>query len=182
MLYLTADLHFNHEKIIMLSHRPFHSVREMNEALIFNWIKRVKKHDDVYVIGDFSFKSSSYEAVETIFNQLTGRKHLVIGNHDKEEKHVLSLPWNTISDMNMVKYNKQGIFLCHYPIISWPHIKEGTWHAHGHCHGNLSFNMGKMYDVGVDGNDYELLSFDELKTIMDQKPYESLDHHVDDDE
>ena len=43
---------------------PFNNIKEMNDALIKNWNKRVKDEDTVYIIGDLFFKS--LENVENI--------------------------------------------------------------------------------------------------------------------
>ena len=45
-LFFTSDTHFFHGRIIELCNRPFHSVEEMNEALITNW-NRVVPRDGV---------------------------------------------------------------------------------------------------------------------------------------
>ena len=47
MTYFTADQHFGHFNIIRLSHRPFASLDEMNEAMIAKWNAKVKPGDAV---------------------------------------------------------------------------------------------------------------------------------------
>lgn len=44
------------------------------------WNNKVNEHDDVYIIGDFSYKAVK-EATEYL-KQLKGHKHLIVGNHD----------------------------------------------------------------------------------------------------
>ena len=53
-IYFTADTHFNHENILDYCRRPYNNIQEMNEALVENWNKTVKKEDTVYHLGDFS--------------------------------------------------------------------------------------------------------------------------------
>ena len=53
----TADLHLGHGNIIRLCNRPFYTVDEMNRTIIENWNSCVKPEDDIYIIGDFSYKS-----------------------------------------------------------------------------------------------------------------------------
>jgi len=78
-LYI-SDLHFGHKNVIGFDHRPFQSVDEMDHFLIEMWNSRVSPDDDVWVIGDFCFRSS--KSPVNYLRQLRGRKHLVIGNHD----------------------------------------------------------------------------------------------------
>lgn len=76
--WYTADLHFGHERIIELSHRPFGSVREMDDALVYNWNAVVAPTDEVWVLGDVTLHRASLENV----SRLNGFKRLVAGNHD----------------------------------------------------------------------------------------------------
>lgn len=56
-VYFIADLHFGHANIIEYCNRPFQSVEEMNEFMIQQWNKKVKKDDKVFVLGDFGLGS-----------------------------------------------------------------------------------------------------------------------------
>ena len=56
MKYYTSDLHFGHKNIIKYEDRPFSSIEEMDEALIDKWNKKVKKNDEVYILGDFALE------------------------------------------------------------------------------------------------------------------------------
>lgn len=58
MIYFTSDLHFYHEKIIKHTHRPFHTVEEMNKALIKKWNDKISSADEVYILGDFTMKGA----------------------------------------------------------------------------------------------------------------------------
>lgn len=44
-IYVTSDTHFNHENIIKYCKRPYENANKMNESLIKNWNKVVKKED-----------------------------------------------------------------------------------------------------------------------------------------
>ena len=51
-----------------------------------------------------------------------------------------------------------------------------------HDHGSLVDDNGKevpgrCIDVGVDCHNYRPISFDEIKSIMDKKEIEIMDHH-----
>ena len=79
MVYFTSDLHLGHSNIISLCNRPFANIEEMDKVLIENWNRKVKKNDTVYVMGDIVWDKKK---VAYYMEQLTGRKTLVIGNHD----------------------------------------------------------------------------------------------------
>ena len=79
MVYFTSDLHLGHSNIISLCNRPFVNIEEMDKVLIENWNRKVKKNDTVYVMGDIVWDKKK---VAYYMEQLTGRKILVIGNHD----------------------------------------------------------------------------------------------------
>lgn len=82
MIFFTSDLHFGHEHIIQFNHRPFRNVTEMNRQLISNYNAVVQPEDTVYLLGDLSFQIS-VEKANALIAQLNGKKHLILGNHDK---------------------------------------------------------------------------------------------------
>ena len=60
--------------------RPFSSVEEMNESMISKWNEKVRKNDDVVILGDFSFGKG--EETNSVLSRLNGRLYLIKGNHD----------------------------------------------------------------------------------------------------
>ena len=50
-IFLTSDLHFNHDREFVWKVRGFTSVQEMNETIVKNWNSVVNPDDDVYVLG-----------------------------------------------------------------------------------------------------------------------------------
>lgn len=160
-MWVTSDQHFGHENIIKLCNRPFSSVEEMDEYLIENHNRFIKKNDTVFFLGDFSWYKS-YEDNLKIFDALNGKKHLIIGNHDPDI--VKTLPWKSVSQYREVKYNKSKFVLFHYPITSWDGLYRGTYHLFGHEHGRLK-GVGRSMDVGVDTN--EFLDPYHIQTVID---------------
>ena len=72
MIYFTADLHFYHDNIIHLANRPYRNCKEMNEALVENWNRRICVNDEVYILGDVTMKNHTY--AQEMLMKLKGRK------------------------------------------------------------------------------------------------------------
>jgi len=182
-MFFISDTHFYHKNVIKYSNRPFDSVDQMNACLIDNWNSKVGKTDDVYFLGDFSFGTK--EETQNIINNLNGKKHMILGNHDKPLKGSSGL--ESVRSYHRLKVQDsrtergiQDIVLFHYPILSWEKRHYGAWHLFGHCHGSLTVEgLGKCHDAGVDNNNYSPLSYDEVYDIMKDKNFVQFDHHID---
>lgn len=193
--FFTSDHHFFHANIIPYNNRPFSSMEEMNNKLIQNWNSVISVEDTVYHLGDFSFKG---DTVIPILLRLNGKIHFILGNHDKSlHRFFGSKNYQTIGASNRgfhrleaetkITIEGQRIILGHYPLVSWYKKAKGSYMLHGHVHSNLACSrkdgtsLGKILDVGVDGNNYKPYSFDEIKKIMDKKPIDAIeefsDHH-----
>lgn len=85
MNYYISDLHFGHKNVIRFDTRPFQSVDEMDEELIRLWNNKVSDTDDVYIVGDFSYRSGRQE--QWYLKQLNGCKHLILGKYLDEDKN-----------------------------------------------------------------------------------------------
>lgn len=135
--YYISDTHFGHENIIKYCSRPFKNIDDMHRQLIQNWNSTVTPEDEVYIIGDFAYGMSSKKEVFEILEQLNGKKHLLIGNHDKHwlaeaSDEELLMHFETLPSYMIIVYDSERkIGLCHYPIVSFP----GTI-IHGHIHNN----------------------------------------------
>ena len=167
MIYFTSDLHFGHKNVIKYENRPFEGVGEMNKVLIDNWNDTVTDKDEVYILGDFSFHG--IEATQSIIRKLNGQKYLILGNHDhvcKKSSVKEMFAWT--KDYYTLKYNNVKFVLFHYPIASWDCKHHGSIHLYGHVHSNkdnyhpLLIELGKAYNVGVDVNNYEPVSLEEV--------------------
>ena len=174
MIFFTADFHFGHDNIIKHCSRPFHSMGEMNGALIGNWNTTVCPDDTVYILGDLFFGGSrSPEEYIQLILQFNGRKFLTPGNHDYVwMKHTdLSVCFEDVALMMEIDYDKRHILtLCHYPMMSWKDDRDGTGYMiHGHTHNRTDedyFPMIRsnpnMLNAGVDINNFKPVTFEEL--------------------
>lgn len=149
MRYYISDLHFFHERMNRkLDKRGFESVEAMNKHMIEMWNKRVKKNDEVVILGDFSYGNAN-ETME-VLKQLKGRKMLVKGNHDKYllDKNFDQSLFVWIKDYAELNDNKRKVILCHYPIMCYngqfrkdENGKDKTYMLFGHVHASKD-NVG----------------------------------------
>ena len=187
-VFFTSDLHFCHANVIKYDGRPFNDVDEMNEQLILNWNSVVGAKDVVFYLGDLSFDRSG-EKTQRIVNELNGKIHYILGNHDNEKGIRKLGRFETISDYVNLSINdlenprkKQGIMMMHYPILSWDKAHHGDFMLHGHCHGSLVndpeyswYYKRKVLDVSCNMTGYKPISYSEIKQIMLEK--EMSTHH-----
>lgn len=165
MIYYTSDLHIGHENIIRLCKRPYSNDREMGVDLIRRWNNKVTANDTVYILGDMFFRYEDIEVVKTTLKQLNGKKILIKGNHDN---FLNQIKWqdyfSTVKDIMKIKDNGRDVVLMHYPIEEWDGFFRGSYHLYGHVHNsdNGLRVIDRRYNVGVDVNDFEPKTLDEL--------------------
>ncbi len=177
---------FGHSNIIKYCNRPFASVKEMNDALIDNINARVGENDTLYHLGDWSF-GPKYD--DTYMEYVADYRHsikckniiLIYGNHDRprldfdyrgifsEVHHLLEIKGER---------DHPPITLCHYAMRVWNRSHHGAWHLYGHSHNTLPDDPNaKSFDCGVDCNNYEPFSIEDVARIMAKKSYAPVDHH-----
>ncbi len=175
-VFFTSDLHFRHGNIIKYCNRPFETVQEQTEKLIENWNKTVPDTAIVFILGDFAFASKNQQ--RTILQKLTGKKYLVLGNHDQNipEEEFEGI-YDLVEVSIKVGENWETFILSHRPLLCWEGSEKGYKHLFGHVHScgtreetceNGDAELVKllsyrpMYDVGVDNNDYKPISVEEV--------------------
>lgn len=173
-VFFTSDLHFGHKNIIRFDNRPFTSVEEMDEVLIHNWNKKVKKNDLVYILGDISWHKD--EKTCEIFERLNGRKILIKGNHDRVHGKIKNY-FEEITDYKEITLpGNKHITLCHYPIVFFNRHHYGAFMFYGHVHNSHEWQMTEnykfeleeldircnMFNVGTMVHNYEPVTFEEI--------------------
>lgn len=154
-LYFSSDHHFNHEKVIEYSDRPYDSLEEMHNELIINWNSVVDEDDTVFVVGDFSMREgvSSNE----LLSRLNGNKVMISGNHDPD------IP---LKACYLELFNK-GFEVVHNPIDSSSHYT-----IHGHVHVKEGEKMvrqknGRVFiNVNVELWGYTPVSEQQIKQLL----------------
>lgn len=164
MIWFTSDTHFGHANIIRYCNRPFASVNEMNERMVYEWNLRVQPDDTVHHVGDFAFGRDGEETTRRILPRLNGKIHLTRGNHDIFDTYGL---FASVDKSREIIVDGQEITLYHYAQRTWHHDLRGAWHLFGHSHSALH-GHGKSFDIGVDCWRFRPVSFDEVKRKMDK--------------
>jgi calcineurin-like phosphoesterase family protein len=176
-VWFTADTHFDHEAIITSCHRPFKSTEEMNEVLIENWNKVVKRGDLVYHLGDFAI-TDSHQRVEELLARLNGSVHWIWGNHDhSRNRRAEGFAWKGYYQRARVRApwqdSRMSMILFHYALRTWDGMygtdgTDGTWQLHGHSHGGLDPRAGQI-DVGVDAWGYTPAALEDIRQAMQER-------------
>ncbi len=200
-LWFTSDTHYNHANICSattkwkdpVTLREFKTLEHMNSHLVGN-INEVVRQDDILIhLGDWSF--GGFEQIQKFREQIVCNNiHIITGNHDhhiennRDNCQTLFNSVNKYVELN-VKWNvgtplmgEQNFVLMHFPIASWNNMARGAIHLHGHVHfnPNLRLQVGKMMDVGCDGNMLYPIQMQEVLRIMENRPVKSIfknDHH-----
>ena len=181
MIYYISDLHLDDERVFGLCHRPFSSLKDMENELILKWNKKVKDEDEVYVLGDLSLKFN--QSVCEFFNKTNGIKHLIVGNHDEDNlsEIINAKVFKNISHIKYIDDGDKRVCLCHYPIMDWQSGDRTIHHIYGHIHNKNKENGGDMYgkmkdfyknlpayNASVDVIEFEPKTIDELIKIKEE--------------
>lgn len=172
-LFFTSDTHFGHKAIIDFCNRPYSSVEKMNQELINNWNSVISPDDTVYHLGDFAFGGN---AVWDIINELHGKKHLILGNHDERNVKYKHLDlFESFGYGAKIVVDNTPIYLSHAPLLTWGGINHGVWNLYGHLHMKdgkcgetpevVNTLKEHQYNVGVDNNNYKPISWSEILAI-----------------
>jgi calcineurin-like phosphoesterase family protein len=154
--FFTSDTHLGDHRVLNLYPRPFATVAEMDAELIRRWNAVVGPEDEVWHLGDFArTKAKAREALD----QLSGRKHLVLGNNDPGP--AVSDGWASVQAYAELEVEGRFLVLCHYPFRSWNRQHRGAVNLHGHSHGRLKATP-RQIDVGVDVRNYRPVTLGEL--------------------
>lgn len=142
MRYYIADCHFYHRALLdHMDKRGFASVEDMNEYMIEQWNKKVRKNDEVVILGDLSW--GNLEQTQAILDRLQGHLYMIRGNHDYflDDKKFDRSQFGWIEDYKELKDNKRKVVLCHYPIVCYngqyrkdENGNPKTYMLHGHIH------------------------------------------------
>lgn len=114
--------------------------------------------------------------VKKIIDQLNGRFHWIVGNHDPAESKLQKfVDDGTIASLNIYDVFKvldpemdegfQIIVAMHYPIAKWWKMEKGSWMIHGHTHGEYDNGPGSL-DCSYDNTGEVVTSYNGIKIKM----------------
>lgn len=132
-IWIISDTHFSHSNIIGYCERPFQSTEEMDWYMVEKWNSVVKPNDYVYHLGDV-YMGASKGYIENIFQQLNGKKRLILGNHDNGKDQILQRYFEKI----MLWRNFEKVVLTHIPLREESIPGKDRINVHGHIHQNKS--------------------------------------------
>lgn len=169
-IWVISDTHFSHKNILTFNDkvgkpiRPFSSVEDMNETIIENWNKVVKKGDKVYHLVDVVFGDK--KDFGALWARLNGSKRLVVGNHDNIKFMAQGGYFQKIMLWRIFK--DWGLFLTHVPQrvdqfrSDFNTNGSDMLNVHGHIHQNKSPD-GPYKCVCVEQVDYTPVNLEELR-------------------
>ncbi len=191
MIYLSSDLHWGHQNVILYCKRPYKDLEEMNIDIVNVINDTVKESDTLYLLGDCALNPKYVELYLPLLNCKDLR--LVAGNHDqcfvhpngkKAQKSAnarvryLAAGFKTITQRETIQLGKYTVELCHFPFapkvtdehqdlryLSCRPKDTGQILLHGHLHAHYRKN-GRQIDVGYDG-DLRIFSEDDIIALIE---------------
>ena len=179
MLWFTANPHYSHGKVIRFCDRPFPDTDAMNAYLLAECRASVGPDDDLLILGDLTAgkaTSAQRDEVQRVFRALPGRKHLIRGNHDQD--WVCALPWDSFAETADIVVDKRRLFLCHYPMVTWPGARHRCLQLFGHVHNNW-WGSRNSVNVGVDVWNFRPVTSGEIEARAARLPVNAHWNQVD---
>jgi calcineurin-like phosphoesterase family protein len=149
--WLVADTHFGHDNIVAFSARPDNH----DDLMARRWREYIDDDDVVLHLGDLCWcwddKQAWFE--QTIAPQLTGRKYMIVGNHDLESADFYArCGFRLIEAFAIDTPEGWRIRFSHNPNEDPPRYPQ-TINAHGHIHIQLMPNLRHL-NLCVEWTDY----------------------------
>lgn len=203
-IFFSSDLHLNHSNICKATTiwnnpgdkvRDFSSLDKMNDTIINNINAKVGQDDWLVLLGDFSF--GGHVLVPGFRNRIVCKNILYLyGNHDSQIKkksngyqdlftHLMDYcELEVVCNPGTTLNSTYHFVMNHYPMASWNSMNKGWIQLFGHVHlpAKDKIREGKAMDVGIDGNNYQPYSLQEIVSIMRNQPISTItipkDHHL----
>lgn len=171
-------------------HRMSMESVELMDATLIDAINEIVGVDDIlWHLGDFCFgkRDRKKEIARAYRDRIRCRNvNLILGNHD--DVRILRDLFSEVRELSEIRIDNQDIVMCHYAMATFNKSHYGSWQLYGHSHGmaervlDVKMPGRKSVDVGVDYanavlGSYRPWSFDELKSLFQDRPGFKLEHH-----
>jgi calcineurin-like phosphoesterase family protein len=183
-LWLTSDTHLGHKFVSRL--RGYETPDEHDAALARTWTKQVRADDEVWVLGDLAL--GGWAARISWFGRVPGRKHLVLGNHDRahplnrnghEHLDAFRAVFATVQTAASISLGAGRVMLSHFPYSGdhgedrypeWRLRDAGVPLVHGHTHGTERLTRSPLgtpqVHVGLDAWGQRLVHRTEVTALL----------------
>lgn len=184
----TADLHLGHE--FVAKERGFRSTEEHDERIISGLQKAVRKHDTLWILGDYSMSMHRY--ARRLLASLPCRKNLIPGNHDpehpmhrsawKRQREALDV-FDAVLPFARVRLQKTNFLMSHLPYHSnrvspiepgpeWRETDAPGYFANQD--GQIRGRQGRILKPWIAGRGYEYVSVPTSATTKQNRTVHSL--------
>ena len=156
--WITADWHLGEDRMAIMQ-RPFISADDNISVIVANHNNLVASDDLVYVLGDACNQNAPNE-LSTIA-ELSGRKILVRGNHDRVFSDEQLKPYfeQIIPEGEGIELEVNGlpVYLTHYPSRG----RADRFNLVGHIHSAWKVQLN-MLNVGVDVHSFRPIQLEQV--------------------
>lgn len=191
--WFTSDTHFQQQRTLEFSCRPFVDVTEMDLTMVSNWNKNVRPNNIVYHAGDF-VDYTDLEYLKKLLGNLNFKVlHWVLGNYDRKYKNEIIA---IAGDFNQVYAGEREIIIydqmdenggclvhltkpdgqieefvvIHEPVDFPVPLKKGATYLYGHIHGR-SFAKRNGFDLGTDYHQFTPISEEQVLWFKNAMQY-----------
>jgi calcineurin-like phosphoesterase family protein len=179
-VYFSSDFHIDHRAVIDFG-RKFDSVEHMNDHIIAETNKLVRKNDLLILCGDTMMGEKNYE--QFLDSLICENVIMLFGNHCNRGK--LFSTWHECDKLiylgDYLELNIEGQIICcsHFPQFCWNYQDDGSFFLHGHNHGDephlvKEIHKYKSIDVGIDSyynmfGEYSLFPYELIQQLLKNK-------------
>lgn len=167
-LLFWSDLHIRHNRDFILAPRGFQKVEHQDDTLPQRLRERCDAETTLFLLGDSIFGMGALDYWLKFLNSFAAKEvYIMPGNHFAglqdlinkygEEFQLGEKLIKIVPNYFEIQVGEQLIVMSHYPMASWNGINKGSFHIHGHTHGNLiNTEIGKVLyrkrviDVGIE--------------------------------
>lgn len=163
--FITSDQHWGHANFLSFKDdegnliRPFSCVEEIDQLMIDNWNKVVRRNDKVYQLGDLCFSNRD---LDRIMPQLNGEKVFIRGNHDKLKLAQYAKYFKDIRGSHRL----DDMILSHIPLHP-ASLERSKGCIHGHIHSYHVLKDGEKdpmyFNACVEVNNYTPVDFEFIR-------------------